>query len=107
LFVHGKFPSPEKQEFDMIKKYKKGRWWSWAIPGVIFQVLSLNLGHPGLFVIQLLLATAMLIIGGAYYAKEKGRSWAWCLLGFFSIIGLIGLWLLPDLEKDASPDSLA
>lgn len=43
-----------------------------------------------------LVGTGLLIAGLAMYAKAKGRSPAWGLLGFLSIIGLIVLALLKD-----------
>jgi hypothetical protein len=36
----------------------------------------------------------------AYYAKAKGRSAWWCVMGFLSCIGLVILGLLKDLEKE-------
>ncbi len=40
------------------------------------------------------------IIGCYYYAKGKGRSGYWCLLGLLSIVGLVILVCLPDLSGE-------
>ena len=42
---------------------------------------------------------ALMIIGCVNYAKGKGYSGAWGLLGFLSIIGFIVLALFPDRHK--------
>jgi hypothetical protein len=44
----------------------------------------------------LLVGTVFLTIGLAYYAIAKGRHPAWCILGFFSLPGLLVLACLPD-----------
>ena len=40
--------------------------------------------------------------GLAYCAKAKGRSAKWCLMGLLSLIGLIVLACLEDLEKETT-----
>ena len=77
----------------------------------IYNNISLGLGAPGIVLqiwgnilvqpIMLILGTILLMIGLAYYAMAKGRNPAWCLMGFLSIIGLIVLGCLKDLEKEA------
>ena len=47
----------------------------------------------------IILGTALLLVGFAYYAKAKGRSPVWCLVAFLSCIGLIILALLEDRAK--------
>jgi hypothetical protein len=49
-----------------------------------------------------LIGTALLIGGLAYYAKAKGRSPAWGLMGFLGLIGLIVLGSLADYESPRS-----
>ena len=66
-------------------------------PGIILQIWGNIIGQP----IMLILGTILLMIGLAYYAMAKGRNPAWCLMGFLSIIGLIVLGCLKDLEKEA------
>jgi hypothetical protein len=43
-----------------------------------------------------LIGTVFLFIGLAYYAVAKGRHPAWCIMGFFSLLGLLVLACLPD-----------
>jgi hypothetical protein len=66
-------------------------------PGIVLQIWGNIIGQP----IMLILGTILLMIGLAYYAMAKGRNPAWCLMGFLSIIGLIVLGCLKDLEKEA------
>ena len=66
-------------------------------PGIVLQIWGNIIGRP----IMLILGTILLMIGLAYYAMAKGRNPAWCLMGFLSIIGLIVLGCLKDLEKEA------
>ena len=77
----------------MIKKYNNLSL-AWGVPGIILQVVGLFMNQP---VIQLL-GAVLLVVGLAYYAKAKGRHPAWCLMGFLSLIGLIVLACLSDLE---------
>jgi len=81
----------------MIKKYNNISL-AWGIPGIVLQIAGNVIGQP----IVLIVGTVLLMIGLAYYAKAKGRSAAWCLMGFLSIIGLIVLACLKDLEKEAN-----
>jgi len=48
-----------------------------------------------------LLGTVLFIIGLCYYAKAKGRSGWWGLMGFLSLIGLIVLACLKDYNKQS------
>ena len=52
----------------------------------------------------MLLGTALLLVGFAYYAKAKGRSPAWCLVAFLSCVGLIILALLKDKSAELAAD---
>ena len=84
----------------MTKKYNDISL-AWGSPGIVLQAVGALWGDLGL----LLCGTIWLIIGLFYFAKGIGRSPAWCLLGFLSIIGFFVLYFLPDLKKDATPDS--
>lgn len=53
-----------------------------------------------LAMVFLFAGTLMFLIGLAYYAKAKGQSGAWGLLGFLSFIGWIWLALLPDRGRE-------
>ena len=65
-----------------------------GVPGIVLQVVGQVMQQP----LVLILGTVLLIVGFAYYAKAKGRNPAWCLMGFLSIIGLIVLACLKDLD---------
>lgn len=80
----------------MIKKYNNISL-AWGIPGIVLQIAGNVIGE----LLVILVGTILLMVGLAYYAKAKGRSPAWCLMGFFSLIGLIVLACLKDLEKEA------
>jgi hypothetical protein len=69
---------------------------AWGISGILLQVVGLGIEQP----LVTLLGTVLLVVGLAYYAKAKGRSAAWCLMGFLSIIGLIVLVCLKDRSKE-------
>ena len=88
----------------MIKTYNTTSL-AWGIPGIILQLASGGIENQGLSLTLGVVGTAMLIAGLAYYAKGKGRNPAWGLMGLLSILGLIVLCLLPDLEKNHSPNS--
>lgn len=63
-----------------------------GVPGIILQVV----GRIGGMWPVLVLGTILLIAGLAYYAMAKGRSPAWGLMGFLSILGLAILACLKD-----------
>ena len=71
-----------------------------GIPGLILQiagnVLRSNPDNETVGVLALVGGTVLLIGGLAMYAKAKGRSPAWGLMGFLSFIGLIVLAMLAD-----------
>jgi hypothetical protein len=75
----------------MIRKYNNISL-ALGIPGLVLQVAGKLMENNAVLVVGLLL----LLAGFAYYAKAKGRSPAWCLLAFLSIIGLIILACLKD-----------
>ena len=64
------------------------------------QEIMMALGGLGIA----LLGTALLVVGLAFYARAKGRHWAWCFMGFLSIIGLIVLACLKDQHKEQAPE---
>ena len=75
-----------------------------GIPGLIVQIIGVTVAVIGakeeqpspLGVLISLIGSGMLIIGLAYYAKAKGRRWVWCFFGFFSLMGILVLFLLAD-----------
>jgi len=81
----------------MIKKYNNISL-VWGILGIVLQIAGTVIGQN----LILILGTVFLTIGLAYYAKAKGRSPVWCLMGFLSIIGLIILSYLKDFEKETT-----
>ena len=74
-------------------------------PGLIMQVagrVMLDRQQATLGAVVLLVGTALLLTGFAFYAKAKGRHPAWCLCAFLSCIGLMILACLKDHSgKDA------
>ena len=75
------------------------------IPGMILQVIGFVMRGDSpdpnpLGVAFLLVGTVLAIIGFGYYAKAKGRSMAWGLVGFLGLIGLVVLALLKDKSGD-------
>lgn len=78
-----------------------------GVPGIILQfvgnLLRLNKTYDAIGVLVLVIGTLLLIGGLAYYAKAKGRSPAWGLMGFLSLLGLLVLALLKDQTIDVKP----
>jgi hypothetical protein len=56
-------------------------------------------GMTSLSSFSFLLSTPLLITGCYFYGKGKGYNWFVCLLGLFSLLGLIVLVALPDKQK--------
>lgn len=79
----------------MINRYNKISF-AWGIPGIVLQIAGNLIGYP----LVSCLGTALLMVGLAYYAKAKGRTPIWCLLGLLSIFGLIVLACLSNRETD-------
>ena len=59
-------------------------------PGDVNDTIGLAIGFLPI------VGTLLLLAGLAYYAKAKGRHPAWCLLAFFSCVGIVVLALLKD-----------
>lgn len=89
----------------MIKQYNRLSF-VFGIPGIIMQIFGrikmIGNEDSTLWPMVMLLGTALLMIGLAYYAKAKRRHWAWCFMGFLSIIGLTVLAYLKDKSEDLS-----
>lgn len=73
-----------------------------GVPGLALQVVGnvlwqQNRANPYAGIGFTVAGTVLLIAGLAFYAKAKGRSEVWCLMGFLSIIGFIVLGCLEDL----------
>lgn len=82
----------------MIKKYNNLSLLLGA-PGLVLQFIGLgSQGEPEGAAISAI-GSLLLIAGLAFYAKAKGRSAAWGLMGLLSLIGLIVLGSLPDRAK--------
>jgi hypothetical protein len=88
-----------------------------GVPGIVLQLLGnvmyrtggvvapqgqAETGHP-LWLLVALVGTVLLIAGLSFYAKAKGRSPAWGLMGLLSIIGLIVLACLKDRSPQQRP----
>jgi hypothetical protein len=88
----------------MVKRYNNLSF-LFFIPGTILQIIgyAMNESSPDpnpLATALLLVGTVLAIIGFGYYAKAKGRSMAWGLVGFLGLIGLLVLALLKDRSGD-------
>lgn len=88
----------------MIAKYNR-RSFYWGVPGVLLLIggifvlaCSSETDYIALpiFIVFIVAGRILLLVGLAYYAKAKGRSWAWCFFALLGIIGLIALLLLKD-----------
>jgi hypothetical protein len=82
---------------------------AWGIPGILIQLagtfVCLFAEDPCIAAVAWLASlagTALLMVGLAYYARAKGRSPAWCLLGLLGVLGLIGLVVLKDKSSPAA-----
>jgi hypothetical protein len=86
-------------------------WFEKNFFGCIFWGVILNIGggllsacrlYPFLVIlgwIMLAVGIGLLMAGLAFYARSKGRHPAWCLLGLFSLPGLLIIVLLPHGDK--------
>lgn len=76
-----------------------------GVPGILLQVagnvMRASGGNEMLGTLVLLAGTILLVGGLAMYAKAKGRSPLWGLMGFLSCIGLLVLALLKDRAPNA------
>ena len=78
-----------------------GTWSTLNVTGFLLQIAGRIIGAEiGLFLI--LLGTILLVAGIAEYAKAKGRSPTWGLLGLFGLIGMGVLRLIKDKSVDVS-----
>lgn len=82
----------------MIKRYNTLSF-AYFIPGMILQFASVTV-DGGVSVALGILGTILAIVGFGYYAKAKGRSSAWGIVGLLGILGLIVLACLKDRSGD-------
>jgi uncharacterized membrane protein YhaH (DUF805 family) len=89
----------------MIKKYNNLSL-AYGIPGFVLEIAGRGMWNSrddavvGLGVFIWFIGIALFMTGLAYYAKAKGRSRAWCLMAFFSCLGLIVLACLKDMAEE-------
>jgi len=83
----------------------------WGVPGLIFQTLGYIMGNASadpllalFFLLVSLAGTVLLLVGLGYYAKGKGHSPVWGLVGLLSCLGILILAVLPDKLKQDSTD---
>jgi hypothetical protein len=73
--------------------------------GFFFAGLMTGQAHAFVFGMLLMLVSSLMqAIGLGYYARSRGRSWAWAVLGLLSLPGLaVGIWWLgrPSTERGA------
>ncbi len=80
-------------------------------PGIILQsagtIMTDGMKNENMMgLLFLLIGSALLLIGFAFYAKAKGRSPAWCIMAFLSFIGVIVLASLNDKTKNDNQQNL-
>lgn len=78
-----------------------------GVPGLLLQtgavIYQWPAGQEAIGVGLVWLGTVALLVGLAFYAKAKGWSYAWGLLGLASVIGAIVLGVFPDRSKLTPP----
>jgi len=86
----------------------------WGVPGIVGQIMgNIIMGAAqeaitALFGLAMLLGcTVSLLIGLAYYAKAKGHSPWWGLMGLLSCIGILVLAVLPDRLRPELTETLS
>ncbi len=69
--------------------------------GWIFNLLGMSLVTEANPVSMTLLISGflMMLIGAFYYVRIKGRHWAWILLVFLNVVGLLMLRKLEDYNE--------
>ena len=79
---------PDQEADELTKKFKKQNAISLGVGiiGILLQCTG-NIALVGV-------GTLILIFAFAYYARMRGRSWLWGLMGLLSILGLIILYFL-------------
>lgn len=82
----------------MIVRYQKQSY-AVALPGLVLQLIGWAFSSWFIGAI----GSVLLCLGLCLYAKAKGRHILWGVLGWFSIIGLVVLYVLPD---KTSPNQL-
>jgi hypothetical protein len=82
----------------MIRKYSNLSL-ATGLPGLIIQVVGISMENDWVT----LLGSALFFAGLVFYAVGKGRSPAWALLGFLSLLGLLMLACLKDYEVETKP----
>jgi hypothetical protein len=92
----------------MIAKYNR-KSLAFGIPGILLQTgwlaLIVVVGKPfpewvaPLFGFSLILGAMLWLVGTCYYAMAKGYQAAVGILGIFSWMGLLILFILPDKAK--------
>ena len=86
----------------MLAEYKS-KTWTFAIAGIVLQIAGSIISKIPLigWLVGIpvgALGTLLFIMGCCFYAKAKGYSWLFGLLGLLSFVGLIILYFLPDLH---------
>jgi 4-hydroxybenzoate polyprenyltransferase len=92
----------------MLTEYKKrariGMDWR-----IVVQLCSYVMAPfvPNVFaaVLVVLLGSGLFVWGCSCHAKGKGQHWAWGLLGFLSVFGLLVVLGLPDKHRDPTEAS--
>ena len=83
----------------MIKAHNRKAWLIGGA-GFVLQGGSVCTESVSLFLAMLITGTVLLLIGFAFYAKAKGQSPWWALIGLLGLIGYIVLFALEDRAKE-------
>jgi len=85
----------------------------WGVPGLTIQTLGYIVANVMVeplmalfFLLVSVAGTVLLLVGLGYYAKAKGHSPVWGLLGLLSCVGIVVLAVLPDKLKQNSDHGL-
>jgi hypothetical protein len=82
-------------------KTNLGVGFGWVVM-IVGNVLIRNSPVPWLGIVIFVFGLAAFIWGCTQYAKGKGHSGYWGVLGVLWILGLLVLFFLPDRHKDAA-----
>ena len=83
---------------------------AWLLAAIFFGIIGLMAPRTGLELLAkdemnllglctLAMSAAAWLIANVYFARSKGYSATWGLLGLLGFVGLIAIWMLPEKEE--------